>query len=266
MPDPTFRGDPYGVLGVSHAASSSEIKRRWRDLALEHHPDRSVGDSSEYQRLTSRMARINSAYDLLRDPVRRARYDASPAARRRQGAESGGRNAARPTASDGPESSVAGGPPPARATRPVTARYDTTATYHGRNTTTSRGRTPLAGHPPVGRRRGEMDLRASTPTGPVERHTSGPPPRLPTLESARSTALEFGRFHGHTLGQVADLEPSYIDWIARTITRDRDLVVRARVIQADLEERGVERAVPTPPPASADIRGRPEAAEASPAG
>jgi curved DNA-binding protein CbpA len=33
------------------------------------------------------MARINSAYDLLRDPVRRARYDASPAARRRQDAE-----------------------------------------------------------------------------------------------------------------------------------------------------------------------------------
>jgi len=53
--------------------------------------------------------------------------------------------------------------------------------------------------------------------------------------------LEFGRFHGHTLGQIAESEPTYIDWIASTITRDRDLVMGARVIQADLDERGVER-------------------------
>ncbi|MBA3851692.1 MAG: hypothetical protein H0X59_04925, partial [Chloroflexi bacterium] len=46
-----------------------------------------------------------------------------------------------------------------------------------------------------------------------------------------------------TLGEVAQLEPTYIDWIARTITRDRDLVMRARVIRADLDERGVEHAM-----------------------
>jgi hypothetical protein len=55
--------------------------------------------------------------------------------------------------------------------------------------------------------------------------------------------LEFGRFHGATLGEVADREPTYVDWIARTITRDRDLVVRARVVAADLDERGIEREV-----------------------
>jgi len=42
---------------------------------------------------------------------------------------------------------------------------------------------------------------------------------------------------------VAAFEPTYIDWIARTITRDRDLVVRARVIRADLDARGIERHV-----------------------
>jgi curved DNA-binding protein CbpA len=211
------------------------------------------------------MARINSAYDLLRDPVRRARYDASPAARRRQDAESGPRNGARAPGMD-ERGTAAAGPPPAPRTRPVTARYDTTTTYHRRNTTITRGRTPLPGHPPVGRRRGEMDLRASIPTGPVERRTDGPRPRLPSLESARSTSLDFGRFHGHTLGEVADLEPTYIDWIARTITRDRDLVVRARVIQADLDERGVERSVGSTGPARADMRGRPGDAEAFRAG
>lgn len=58
--------------------------------------------------------------------------------------------------------------------------------------------------------------------------------------------LAFGKFHGHTLAEVAAFEPSYIDWLARTITRDRDLVAAARVVQADLDERGVvRRARPT---------------------
>src|SRR3954451_9217194 len=82
MPEPTFRGDPYRVLDVRRGTSSDELKRRWRELAREHHPDRAVGDPQEQQRLTARMARINAAYDLLRDPVRRARYDASPSAQR----------------------------------------------------------------------------------------------------------------------------------------------------------------------------------------
>jgi hypothetical protein len=66
---------------------------------------------------------------------------------------------------------------------------------------------------------------------------------LQSLEESLATPLEFGKFRGHTLGQVAVFEPTYIDWIAHTITRDRDLVVRARVIQADLGARGIERRV-----------------------
>ena len=50
-----------------------------------------------------------------------------------------------------------------------------------------------------------------------------------------------GSFHGRTLGEVADRDPTYLDWIASTITRDRDLVQRARVIVTDLDSRGVER-------------------------
>jgi hypothetical protein len=65
--------------------------------------------------------------------------------------------------------------------------------------------------------------------------------RLPSLGEAKATVLGFGRFHGLTLGEVAEMEPTYIDWIASTITRDRDLVMRARVIASDLDARGVER-------------------------
>jgi len=53
--------------------------------------------------------------------------------------------------------------------------------------------------------------------------------------------IEFGKFHGHTLGQIADFEPTYIDWLAKTISRDPELVAAARTLQNDLDERGVVR-------------------------
>lgn len=241
MPDPTFRGDPYAVLGVPAAASDATIKRRWRELAREHHPDRAARDPGETDRLTARMALINSAYDLLRDPLRRARYDASPQARRaRGGGPAWTRSKGADDTGDRPY-----GPPPPQPTTPITARYDTSRAFHGRNTTTSRGQTPLPGHPPLDRRVGRRhaELRASTPTGPVRRRPSGRPPSPPSLDEARSTVLGFGRFHGHNLGDVAAMEPTYIDWISQTITRDHDLVQSARVIQGDMDERGVERII-----------------------
>jgi hypothetical protein len=60
--------------------------------------------------------------------------------------------------------------------------------------------------------------------------------------------LEFGKFRGHTLGEVAGFEPSYIDWLARTITRDRELLADARVVKADLDRRGVVRRIRESPP------------------
>ena len=57
----------------------------------------------------------------------------------------------------------------------------------------------------------------------------------------RAHVVEFGKFHGHTLGQIAAFEPSYVDWLAGTVTRDPDLVAAARVVQADLDARGVLR-------------------------
>lgn len=264
MPEPTFRGDPYRILGIARDASADEIKRRWRDLAREHHPDRAPGDAREQERLTSSMARINAAYDVLRDPVRRARHDASPHARRaweHDHTHGGDGPGPRPT----PGRDAAAGPPPPPASRPVTGRFDTSAAYRARNATTGTGHAPLAGQGPVDRnsRPRANDLRASTPTGPVRRRRSAAQPPLPSLDESRATVLEFGRFHGWTLGDVADREPTYIDWIARTITRDRDLVVRARLIAADLDERGVERVVRPPRPGSGSPRDEREAAEAS---
>lgn len=226
----TFRGDPYRVLDVRHDAHPDEIKRRWRELAREHHPDRAAHDAVERDRLTTRMARINAAYDVLRDPVRRARYDATPVARRERYAE--GRPPGEPA-----------GPPPPPPTPPVTARFDTSALFRKRNGPLRRRAIPRTGQPPAEWRiyRRGPDLRASQPTGPALRTIDRSQARLPSLDDARATVLGFGRFHGLTLGEVAEREPTYIDWIAATITRDRDLVMRARVVASDLDERGVAR-------------------------
>ena len=164
-----FRGDPYPSWSSVTTSTNTQIKRRWRELAREHHPDRAAGTREEAARLTTRMARINAAYDLLRDPVRRGAFDSSPAGRRAR-AESGfGRG-------DVEFDDVDAGRRPAglrhrRARQPVTARFDTTTAFRPRNSTS--GDAPrTAARPPAARRGAdaeERDLRASTPTGPVER-------------------------------------------------------------------------------------------------
>jgi curved DNA-binding protein CbpA len=200
------------------------------------------------------MARVNAAYDLLRDEGRRRDYDrahqraGSPGSRARTAGSSNGDDAAGRTS----------GPPPPRPTRPVTARFDTTGVFHRRNATTTNGSNGLRGHRPISaRERAEEPepLRASQPNGPVRTRRTRRRAPLPSLEESLVTPLEFGKFRGHTLGEVAAFEPTYIDWIARTITRDRDLVVKARVIQADLDERGIERRVRLPTPGFDTSRG-----------
>jgi curved DNA-binding protein CbpA len=249
MPEPRFRGNPYQVLDVRSDASGTSIKRRWRELAREHHPDRAAGNREEAARLTTRMARINSAYDLLRDPLRRASFDNSAEGRRAR-EQDGGRGPRTEFDDDGADQGATGGPPPPPRTPPVTARFDTTSSFRPRNSRLGETRAAsLRGQPPRSRNRKDgQDLRASTPTGPVEtrRGKRAEPP--PTLTEARETTVEFGRYHGYTLGEIELLEPAYLDWVSRTITRDRDLVTKARVILNDMDERGVDRKNRPPAP------------------
>ena len=72
--------------------------------------------------------------------------------------------------------------------------------------------------------------------------------------------MPFGKFHDHTLGQIAAFEPSYIDWVAGTVNHDPDLVDAARVVQEDLDRRG-SSAGSTPRPSGAG-RTPPDAATA----
>jgi molecular chaperone DnaJ len=63
--------DFYAVLGVARDAEEGEIKKAYRKLAMEHHPDRNNGDKAAEEKFKE----ITEAYEVLRDPDKRAAYD-----------------------------------------------------------------------------------------------------------------------------------------------------------------------------------------------
>jgi curved DNA-binding protein len=63
--------DYYKILGVDRKANEDDIKRAYRKLALQFHPDRNPGDNKAEEKFKE----INEAYQVLRDPEKRAHYD-----------------------------------------------------------------------------------------------------------------------------------------------------------------------------------------------
>ena len=62
--------DLYEILGIARGASSEDIKRAYRQLARQYHPDANPDPGSE-----ARFKEISAAYEVLSDPVKRERYD-----------------------------------------------------------------------------------------------------------------------------------------------------------------------------------------------
>src|SRR5215212_3622378 len=63
--------DFYEILGVEREASGDDIRRAYRKLALQHHPDRNPDDKGSEERFKE----AKEAYEVLSDPQRRSQYD-----------------------------------------------------------------------------------------------------------------------------------------------------------------------------------------------
>ncbi len=222
-------------------AGPAVVKAAWRRLARAHHPDLAA-DEAARDEATRRMAEINAAYEELRTPVRRRGTSWGPAGRgapSRAAADDPGPGG--PGATGGrPGFERPSGPPPDPPAPPVTARLDATPLFRPRNATT----TPAGGgyrHHPRPRREplparpsAREERRASDPNGPLERSRPRRPPRrpIPAPDVAQAMEIPFGKFSGWSLGSIAQVEPTYLEWVTRTITRDPDLVAAARVVLA----------------------------------
>ncbi len=144
--------DPYAILGVTWDASAAALSAAYRSQARRHHPDVSPESGSE-----RRMAELNVAWAILRDPVRRAAWNR--------------------------EHGLTQGTAPRAAT----------------------GRGPAT---PASGPRGRTD-RVTWRRGPDGEGAAGPPPGNP-----RGSVLAFGRHIGWSLGEIARVDPGYLQWLA----------------------------------------------------
>ena len=61
----------YDTLGVKKGASAEEVKKAYRKLAAQHHPDKNPGDAAAEEKFKE----VQNAYDTLSDPEKRKQYD-----------------------------------------------------------------------------------------------------------------------------------------------------------------------------------------------
>jgi curved DNA-binding protein CbpA len=189
----TDRIDPYKVLQVDPEAEDEVIQAAYRRLARKYHPDLATTPGAE-----ARMSAINAAWELIGEPAARRAYDRKrtplapgPAVAHTEpeAASSSRSNPAPqpPGASRSASPPYRSNPPPAGPPPPETVSRDWTS---GRSTQGSSY---------------DPSMRAADGFG-----AAGPPPGQPS-----GTVLNFGRYAGWSLGEVARTDLEYIEWLDR---------------------------------------------------
>ncbi len=67
----TVKRDYYEILGVEKSANDDDLKKAYRKLAVQHHPDKNPGDKASEDKFKE----VNEAYQILSDPQKRSAYD-----------------------------------------------------------------------------------------------------------------------------------------------------------------------------------------------
>ena len=168
--------DPYKTLQVDPEAEDEVIAAAYRRLAMKYHPDRGGGAES-----AARMAALNAAWERIGEPAARAAYD-------REVKLAAAMARARPTA---PAAET--GSRPAGSSAPATPRPPETVS---RDWTSGRS-TVGGGYDP--------SMRSADGTG-----AAGPPPGSPS-----GSVLNFGRYAGWSLGEIARADLEYLEWLDR---------------------------------------------------
>ena len=169
--------DPYKTLQVDPEADPEVIQAAYRRLAQKFHPDLATGPDAE-----ARMIALNRAWEILGDSDRRAAHDL--ARRARKGPPERPDRAA-PDRTEGPTPDSGGGRgprPPEEVSRDWTS---------GRSSSGS-------AYDPASMR---------TPDG---QGAAGPPPGNPS-----GSVLNFGRYAGWSLGEIARVNLEYLEWLDR---------------------------------------------------
>jgi hypothetical protein len=245
--------DPYKVLQVDPEAEDEVIEAAYRRLARKYHPDVSPDPESQ-----ARMVQINQAWELLRDPGGRAAVD-------RARARAAGAVARAAAAEAHPHTT--GRAPGSREPEPTAAHPPATTGAHGRRTPEERPagsppadwpfpgmRDPSFGEdpskpPPETVSRDWSSGRSTVGSGydpRTMRHaegegSAGPPPGRPS-----GSVLNFGRYAGWSLGEVARTDPEYIEWldrmpIGRIYQQEIDGLLRAAGRRRSAPPRDAER-------------------------
>ena len=175
MPDPI---DAYKTLQVDPEAEDEVIQAAYRRLARKYHPDSAPGAEAQ-----ARMAAINAAWERIGEPAARAAYD------RARGATERGRPASDAAASpsSAPRPQEAPRPPSSAPRPPETVSRDWTS-----------GRSTQGGGY-------DSSMRSADGLG-----AAGPPPGRQS-----GSVLNFGRYSGWSLGEIARQDLEYVEWLDR---------------------------------------------------
>lgn len=207
--------NPYKILQVDPEAEPEVVEAAYRRLARKYHPDVATGPDAQ-----ERMVMINQAWEILRDPVRRAAVDRA----RARASDSAARAAAAdahvhvrtypaPPAPDddrrqGRATGAQAGPggaaaPGRRPTWPFEGMRDTGGQFGG-------GANPVSPDRSAGRSATGGGYDPNTMGTAQGAGSAGPPPGNPS-----GSLLNFGRYSGWSLGEVARTDLEYLEWLDR---------------------------------------------------